>query len=133
MTTINKRELIALGLAGAAAATFPVVALAQGAKGAKPQEDIVFGASVPLSGVFAFAGIGIDAGIKDYLTILNEGGGVKGRKVRYIAEDTAYKVDQSMAVFKRITSQNKVNLYYADSTGFVRPSTPSSTGLARSS
>ena len=125
MKTINKRDLIALGLAGAAAAAFPASALAQAAKaGAKPQEDIVFGASVPLSGVFAFAGIGIDAGIKDYLTILNEGGGVKGRKVRYIAEDTAYKVDQSMAVFKRITSQNKVSLYYADSTGFVKAVNP---------
>jgi len=124
-TKINKRDLIALGLAGAAAAAFPASALAQAAKaGAKPQEDIVFGASVPLSGVFAFAGIGIDAGIKDYLTILNEGGGVKGRKVTYIAEDTAYKVDQSMAVFKRITSQNKVNLYYADSTGFVKAVNP---------
>ena len=124
-TKINKRDLIALGLAGAAATAFPASALAQAAKaGAKPQEDIVFGASVPLSGVFAFAGIGIDAGIKDYLTILNEGGGVKGRKVKYIAEDTAYKVDQSMAVFKRITSQNKVNLYYADSTGFVKAVNP---------
>jgi len=124
-TKINKRDLIALGLAGAAAAAFPASALAQAAKaGAKPQEDIVFGASVPLSGVFAFAGIGIDAGIKDYLTILNDGGGVKGRKVRYIAEDTAYKVDQSMAVFKRITSQNKVSLYYADSTGFVKAVNP---------
>ena len=61
-TKINKRDLIALGLAGAAAAAFPASALAQAAKaGAKPQEDIVFGASVPLSGVFAFAGIGIDA------------------------------------------------------------------------
>jgi branched-chain amino acid transport system substrate-binding protein len=49
---------------------------------------------------------------------------VKGRKVTYIAEDTAYKVDQSMAVFKRITSQNKVNLYYADSTGFVKAVNP---------
>jgi branched-chain amino acid transport system substrate-binding protein len=88
---------------------------------------------VPLSGVFAFAGIGIDAGIKDYLTILNDGGGIKGRKVRYIAEDTAYKVDQSMAVFKRITSQNKVSLYYADSTGFVKAVNPSSTDSAPSS
>jgi branched-chain amino acid transport system substrate-binding protein len=74
--------------------------------------------------VFAFAGIGIDAGIKDYLQILNESGGVKGRKVKYIAEDTGYKVDQSMAVFKKITSQNKVNLYYADSTGFVKTVNP---------
>lgn len=123
--TINKRELMALGLATAASSWTPV-ALAQkaAAKAAAPAEDIVFGASVPLTGVFAFAGIAIDAGIKDYLTILNEGGGVKGRKVKYVAEDTGYKVDQSMAVFKRITSANKVNLYYADSTGFCKAVNP---------
>lgn len=123
--TINKRELMALGLATAASGWAPT-ALAQkaAAKAAAPAEDIVFGASVPLTGVFAFAGIAIDAGIKDYLGLLNEGGGVKGRKVKYVAEDTGYKVDQSMAVFKRITSAHKVNLYYADSTGFCKAVNP---------
>ncbi|GAP38714.1 ABC transporter substrate-binding protein [Piscinibacter sakaiensis] len=123
--TITKRELLALGLAGAASGV-PGLAHAQkaAAKPAAPAEDIVFGGSIPLTGVFAFAGIAIDAGIKDYLSILNEGGGVKGRKVRYVAEDTAYKVDQSMAVFKRITSGAKVNLYYADSTGFCKAVNP---------
>lgn len=124
--TINKRELLALGLATGTALAAPGFALAQAKPGAKagPAEDIVFGASVPLTGVFAFAGIAIDQGIKDYLSILNEGGGIKGRKLRYVAEDTGYKVDQSMAVFKRITSQHKVSLYYADSTGFVKTVNP---------
>ncbi|MFT3953232.1 MAG: ABC transporter substrate-binding protein [Piscinibacter sp.] len=122
----TKRQLLTLGLAAAASGIAPTVwAQAKpAAKPAAPAEDIVFGASVPLTGVFAFAGIAIDAGIKDYLTILNEGGGVKGRKVKYVAEDTGYKVDQSMAVFKRITSGNKVSLYYADSTGFVKAVNP---------
>lgn len=84
------------------------------------QEDIVLGASVPMTGVFAFAGIGIDAGIKDYLKILNDGGGIKGRKVKYVPEDTGYKVDASVAAFKKITGANKVNLYYGDSTGFQK-------------
>lgn len=122
--TINKRELMGLGLGAAATAMAPSFALAQAKKGTAPAEDIVFGASMPLTGVFAFAGIAIDMGIKDYMSILNGAGGVKGRKVKYIAEDTAYKVDQSMAVFKRLTSQNKVNLYYADSTGFVKAVNP---------
>lgn len=125
--TINKRELLALGLA-AAAAGVPGLALAQqkpaAKKAAGPLEDIVFGASMPISGVFSFAGIAVDAGIKDYLSILNGNGGVAGRKVKYIAEDTAYKVDQSMAAFKRITSGNKVSLYYADSTGFCKAVNP---------
>ena len=124
MTSITKRALVlALGLA-AATAGFAQAQKAAPAKAAASTEDIVFGASVPLTGVFSFAGIGIDAGIKDYLSILNESGGVKGRKVKYVAEDTGYKVDQSMAVFKRITSANKVNLYYADSTAFVKTVNP---------
>jgi len=120
MTT--KRKFLTTAAAAAAASALPVAVLAQARPGA--QEDIVLGASVPMTGVFAFAGIGIDAGIKDYLQILNEGGGIKGRKVRYVPEDTAYKVDQSMAAFKKITGQNKVNLYYADSTGFVKAVNP---------
>lgn len=120
---IDKRTLLAAVAAsvlslGATAQTKPASAAAAS------KEDIVFGASVPLTGVFAFAGIGIDQGIRDYLQILNEGGGINGRKVKYIAEDTGYKVDQSMAVFKKITGQNKVHLYYADSTGFVKTVNP---------
>lgn len=115
---ITKRELLAYGAAAAATTGLPGLARAQ------KNDDIVLGGSIPLTGVFAFAGIAIDAGIKDYLTILNGGGGVKGRKVKYVAEDTAYKVDQSMAVFKRITSAEKVNLYYADSTGFCKAVNP---------
>jgi hypothetical protein len=51
-------------------------------------------------------------------------GGIKGRKLRYVPEDTGYKVDVSVAAFKKITSQNKVNLYYGDSTGFVKTINP---------
>ncbi|MEB0133959.1 ABC transporter substrate-binding protein [Actimicrobium sp. CCC2.4] len=101
-----------------------VTSVLAAASSAWAQEDIVLGGSIPLTGVFAFAGIGIDAGIKDYLKIVNDAGGVKGRKLRYVPEDTGYKVDASMAAFKKITSQNKVSLYYADSTGFSKTVNP---------
>ena len=128
MTPDNSRTTrrAALAVAASLAALAAVPALAQtkaAAKGA-PLEDIVLGGSIPMTGVFAFAGVAIDVGIKDYLTILNESGGIKGRKVRYVPEDTGYKVDQSMAAFKKITSANKVNLYYADSTAFVKAVNP---------
>ena len=97
-----------------AAATLAVAPIAHA------QEDIVLGGSIPLTGVFAFAGVGIDAGIRDYVKIVNDAGGIKGRKLRYVPEDTGYKIDQSIAAFKKITSQNKVNLYYADSTAFSK-------------
>ncbi|MCM2251903.1 MAG: ABC transporter substrate-binding protein, partial [Ramlibacter sp.] len=91
---------------------------------AQAAEDIVLGGSIPLTGVFAFAGVGINAGIGDYVKIVNDGGGIKGRKVRYVPEDTGYKVDVSVAAFKKITSQNKVNLYYGDSTAFSKTINP---------
>jgi branched-chain amino acid transport system substrate-binding protein len=101
-----------------------VTAMGIGSTASAQQEDIVLGGSIPMTGVFAFAGVAIDVGIKDYLKILNDAGGIKGRKVLYVPEDTGYKVDVSMAAFKKITSQHKVNLYYADSTGFSKTVNP---------
>ncbi|WP_216084789.1 ABC transporter substrate-binding protein, partial [Shigella sonnei] len=56
---------------------------------AQAAEDLVIGGSIPLSGVFAFAGQGIHAGIGDYVKMVNEEGGVAGRKLVYVPEDTA--------------------------------------------
>lgn len=119
-----RRTLCLTALAAATLVSMPAFAQKAPAKAAESKEDIVLGGSIPITGVFAFAGIGIDQGIKDYVTILNESGGIKGRKVRYVPEDSAYKVDQSMAAFKKITSQNKVNLYYGDSTAFAKSVNP---------
>ncbi|MBK6867347.1 MAG: ABC transporter substrate-binding protein [Burkholderiales bacterium] len=107
-----------LVLAAGASLALPLAARAQAG------EDIVIGGSIPMTGVFAFAGVGINAGIADYVKIINDGGGIKGRKLRYVPEDTAYKVDVSVAAYKKITSQNKVNLYYGDSTGFAKTINP---------
>lgn len=119
-----RRALCLTALAAATLASVPAFAQKAPAKPADSKEDIVLGGSIPITGVFAFAGIGIDQGIKDYVTILNQSGGIKGRKVRYVPEDSAYKVDQSMAAFKKITSQNKVHLYYGDSTAFAKSVNP---------
>ena len=115
--SIQRRTLMTAGAAAAAAAALPIPALAQA-------EDIVLGGSIPMTGVFAFAGIGVNAGISDYVKIVNDAGGVKGRKIRYVPEDTGYKVDASVAAFKKITGANKVNLYYGDSTGFAKTINP---------
>jgi branched-chain amino acid transport system substrate-binding protein len=110
--TITRRQALT-GIAAGALATGMRPAFAQGG-------EIVIGGSIPLTGVFAFAGVGINDGISDYVKIVNEGGGIAGRKVRYVPEDTSYKVDQSVAVFNKITGSNPVNFYYGDSTGFSK-------------
>lgn len=99
------------------------MALATGAPAAKA-DDIVIGGSIPLTGVFAFAGIAIEAGMQDYIRYVNENGGVQGRQVRLEYEDTGYQVDQSVAAFNRLTSQHDIHLYYGDSTGFSRTINP---------
>lgn len=113
----QRRSLVTAAVAAAGLA-------ASGAALAQAGEDIVLGGSIPMTGVFAFAGIGINAGIQDYVKIVNDAGGIKGRKLRYVPEDTGYKVDASVAAFKKITSQNKVNLYYGDSTAFSKTINP---------
>jgi len=108
----TRRKALTLAAAGCLALTL------QG--GARAADEIVLGGSIPMTGVFAFAGIAINNAIQDYVKIVNDGGGIAGRKVKYVAEDTAYKVDNSVAVFNRITSQEKVSLYYGDSTAFSK-------------
>ncbi len=113
------------GSAGRAPAPVALVALALLVAGpARAADEIVLGASVPITGVFAFAGVGIHAGIGDYVGLVNQDGGIDGRPVRYVAEDTAYKVDASVAAFNRITSQYEVQLYYGDSTAFSKTMAP---------
>lgn len=91
---------------------------------AQDASELVIGGSIPLTGVFGFAGVGIEAGMQDYIKILNDSGGLNGRKVRLAYEDTGYKVDTSVAVFNKLTSQDKIHLYYGDSTGFAKTINP---------
>ncbi|MBP5856007.1 ABC transporter substrate-binding protein [Marivibrio halodurans] len=98
--------------------------LAGGMPAAQAADDIVLGGSIPLTGVFAFAGEGIHAGIQDYVEIVNNAGGIEGRMIKYVPEDTAYKVDASVAAFNKITSQYDTNFYYGDSTGFAKTISP---------
>ncbi len=115
----RRKLLMAAAAASASALTAsPLSVLAQSS------EEIVIGGSIPMTGVFAFAGVGINAGIADFVKMTNDAGGVEGRKLKYVPEDTGYKVDVSVATFKKITSQNKVNLYYGDSTGFSKTINP---------
>ena len=107
------RQLVGLGsLVAALAATTPVQA--------QDKEPIVFGGSIPLSGVFAFAGVHIHAGLTDYTSWINSEGGINGHPVRYVMEDTAYEVDRSVAAFKKISGSDAPAVYYGDSTGFMK-------------
>ena len=119
MSTFDRRRFIGSGVAAAAAAALgaPLRVFAQSG-------EIVIGAAPPITGVFAFAGAGLHAGLGDWVEWKNAQGGIAGRKLRYIAEDSSYKVDQSVAIFKKLVAQYKPPVFYGDSTGWAKAIAP---------
>lgn len=111
--SIDRRRLLA-GLGAAGLAGLPLMpAIAQ-------TGDIVVGAAPPITGVFAFAGVGLHQGLGDYCEWRNTKGGIQGRKLRYIGEDSGYKMDQAMSVFKKIMGAHKPPVFYGDSTAWAK-------------
>lgn len=118
MSGITRRTFMALLASSVLATAAP--AFAQ-----KDAEEIIIGGSMPLTGVFAFAGVAIEAGIRDYVKMINEEGGINGKPVRFIYEDTGHQIDQAVAIFNKLTTQHRnIHLYYGDSTGFSRTINP---------
>lgn len=111
MTPITRRHALATAIAAAAALALP--ARAQGS-------DIVFAATLPLSGPFAAVAKDQLEGLKDHFDYVNSKGGIRGRKVRFIAEDTQYKVDQAIAAWKKFMASDNPVAVFGDGTGFVR-------------
>jgi branched-chain amino acid transport system substrate-binding protein len=114
MNGLNRRQVVQ-GMG--AAALSPI--LAHHAPGLAQQGDIVIGAAQPVTGVFAFAGTQMHYGLNDYVAWRNEKGGVQGRKLRYVMEDSGFKVDQGVAIFKKIMASDKPN-FYCDGTPLVK-------------
>jgi branched-chain amino acid transport system substrate-binding protein len=102
-----------LGVAGLAAGLPSMPAIAQ-------TGEIVFGAAPPITGVFAFAGLALHQGLGDYCEWRNTKGGIAGRKIKYIGEDSGYKMDQAMSVFKKIMGAHKPPVFYGDSTAWAK-------------
>lgn len=116
MTNINRRKMVQA--IGAAATLGPLAmssASAQAHKG-----DIVIGAAQPITGVFAFAGTAMHYGLNDFVQWKNSKGGVQGRKLRYVSEDSGFKVDQGVGIFKKISASEKLSFFYCDGTPLVR-------------
>ncbi len=114
-STFNRRRILQ-GL-GTTAVTGPYVlrsAMAQGAG------DIVIGASQPITGVFAFAGTAMNNGLGDFVQWKNANGGIASRKLRYVSEDSGFKLDQGVTIFKKIMAAEKPNFFYGDSTQWAK-------------
>jgi branched-chain amino acid transport system substrate-binding protein len=110
MTQIKRRTVVqALG----AATTLGPFAIGS-SWGQAHQGDVVIGAGQPITGVFAFAGVAMNNGLNDFVQWKNANGGVAGKKLRYVVEDSGFKVDQSAAIFKKIMASEKPSFFYCD-------------------
>jgi branched-chain amino acid transport system substrate-binding protein len=109
----NRRTLISTLAACAALPALP--ARAQAA-------EVVFAATLPLTGPFAAVAKDQLDGMRDYFDFVNRNGGVRGRPIRFIPEDTQYKVDQAIAAWKKFMASDKPVAVFGDGTGFVRAS-----------
>ncbi len=87
-------------------------------------DEIKVGAVQPITGRFAFAGVNINAGLKDALMMANEAGGIDGKKIKYIMEDGQYKLDVATAAFKRIMTRDNPLIMYGESTGLGKAMAP---------
>jgi len=112
MTDLSKRKLVQTIAAVGALGPFGVgTASAQAHKG-----DIVIGASQPITGIFSFAGVAMNNAFNDFVQWKNAQGGVMGRKLRYVSEDSGFKLDQGVAIFKKIMAAEKPSFFFGDST-----------------
>ena len=116
MTDIVRRKIVQSIGAAASLGPFAVAgASAQAHKG-----DIVIGASQPITGVFSFAGTAMNNGLNDFVAWRNSKGGVMGRQLRYVSEDSGFKLDQGVAIFKKIMAAEKPSFFYGDCTQWVK-------------
>ncbi len=108
---IRLRHLIAVAVA--------VLGLGFGAAQAA-DDEIVWGGAVPLTGPFAKAGqLGLK-GLQANVAWVNAHGGINGRPVRLVIQDSGYVPDKALAIFKQIMASENATVFYGDSTGFAK-------------
>jgi branched-chain amino acid transport system substrate-binding protein len=111
----NRRTFIK----GAGAATsasllgFPNIVRAQ-------NTEWIVGASVPLTGVFATAGNLTLPALTDFETQVNSAGGIGGKPVRAVIEDSGSNPQNALANYRRAATEKDLAYYYGDSTGFMK-------------
>ena len=48
--------------------------------------------------------------------MINEEGGINGKKLRYVVEDGQYKIDVAMAAFQKIMATENPMVFFGEST-----------------
>ena len=64
--------------------------------------------SIATSGAFAPVGVPFKAGIEAYFKMVNDGGGIDGRKIEYIHQDDEFNPEKGKAVLDKFINDDKV-------------------------
>ena len=70
--------------------------------------EVVFGTHTDLSGAVAIWGVGVLNGARMRFDEVNEAGGVHGRTIRYIVEDTQYQVPRAISAANKLINRDKI-------------------------
>ncbi|MCC2106508.1 MAG: ABC transporter substrate-binding protein [Hyphomicrobiales bacterium] len=105
MTRLTRRELTAGMLLAATAPITPAFAAGQ-APGVTDKE-IKIGGTVPLSGPVSAYGVA-GRSLEAYFAMVNDNGGVNGRKINYMAVDDAYSPPKTVEQTRRLVEQDEV-------------------------
>ena len=71
-------------------------------------KEIKLGTWMPLTGSLATYGVPHRAGIETYLNLVNDRGGIKGRKFSLVVEDNAYNAQRTVAAARKLVSRDEV-------------------------
>jgi len=104
---MTKIRLTGMLLAGAAAIAMAGSASAQSVQGVTKTEILV-GSHTDLSGVAASYGVGASNAMRMRADEINESGGIHGRKLRLIIEDTGYQVPRAVQAGNKLIKRDKI-------------------------
>ena len=105
----SRRTVLATGAALLCAAALPAFAFENKDEGVLDKE-IVLGSSQPMSGTLAYMGKAVDEGIRTYFDMVNEQGGVNGRKIKLITYDDELKPAKSVANAKLLIVEQDADI-----------------------
>jgi len=89
-------------------ALLPLSTAAQSQERGVTPSEVVIGTSQPLTGPAAFWGVPVSGGMEAYLKVINDGGGIHGRKIRMITLDDAYLPPRALANVRELVERDGV-------------------------
>ena len=97
-------KYIAVGAFAVAALVLPPALADQGVS----DDEIVVGSVSDLSGIFAAFGAPAMSAAQMHFDEVNSAGGIHGRKIRFVVEDSGYQMPKAMQAYNKLINRDKV-------------------------